>query len=149
MTDALYSLSEEIGRVLRERQQKLVTAESCTGGWVAKCITDVAGSSQWFDRGFVTYSNEAKVGLLGLSDSLLVEYGAVSCETVQKNGFWSSCKQRCTDCDGSQRNCRTRRWYRTEAGGDSLVRLATDGKTLSNGSVSFDWRPGHHPRANG
>lgn len=67
-----------------ERGQKLVTAESCTGGWVAKCITDIAGSSQWFDRGFVTYSNQAKVELLGLSESLLAEYGAVSSETVQK-----------------------------------------------------------------
>lgn len=84
MTDALYSLSEEIGRVLLVRQHKLVTAESCTGGWVAKCITDVAGSSQWFDRGVVTYSNPAKMELLGLSNSLLAQYGAVSRETVEK-----------------------------------------------------------------
>ncbi|MGH8551496.1 MAG: CinA family protein [Methylococcales bacterium] len=83
MNSSLYSLAEQIGRKLLEKRHKLVTAESCTGGWVAKCVTDVAGSSQWFDCGFVTYSNQAKVELLGVSDSVLARYGAVSRETVQ------------------------------------------------------------------
>ncbi|MGH8559375.1 MAG: CinA family protein [Methylococcales bacterium] len=84
MTDLLYSLAEQIGTRLLDRRHRLVVAESCTGGWIAKCVTDVAGSSQWFDCGFVTYSNEAKVKLLGLSDSLLNRYGAVSREAVRQ-----------------------------------------------------------------
>ncbi len=56
----------------------VATAESCTGGWVAKCCTDIAGSSRWFDRGLVTYSNEAKRELLGVRDSTLRRHGAVS-----------------------------------------------------------------------
>jgi nicotinamide-nucleotide amidase len=55
-----------------------VTAESCTGGWIAKLLTDMPGSSAWFERGFVTYSNEAKRELLGVPNGLLVEHGAVS-----------------------------------------------------------------------
>lgn len=84
MADALYSLAEEIGRRLAENRHKLVIAESCTGGWVAKCVTDVAGSSEWFERGFVTYSNQAKIEVLGVPDSELSRFGAVSRETVQK-----------------------------------------------------------------
>ncbi|MGR9105490.1 MAG: CinA family protein [Gammaproteobacteria bacterium] len=83
MSEALYSLAEKIGRTLFACRHKLVTAESCTGGWVAKSVTDVAGSSEWFDRGFVTYSNRAKVEMLGVVESDLVRYGAVSRETVQ------------------------------------------------------------------
>ena len=56
----------------------LVTAESCTGGWIAKALTDIPGSSQWFDRGFVTYSNAAKHQLLGVPEDLLERHGAVS-----------------------------------------------------------------------
>jgi len=62
----------------------LVTAESCTGGWLAKVITDVSGSSRWFERGFVTYSNEAKVDLLGVRPYTLRTHGAVSEETVRE-----------------------------------------------------------------
>ncbi len=94
MTDVLYSLAEEIGRRMLARRHKLVIAESCTGGWIAKCVTDVAGSSQWFDCGFVTYSNEAKVKLLGLSDSLLARYGAVSQEAVQHMASGALAKSR-------------------------------------------------------
>lgn len=56
----------------------LVTAESCTGGWIAKCCTDMAGSSAWFERGFVTYSNAAKQDMLGVQSATLAQYGAVS-----------------------------------------------------------------------
>lgn len=62
----------------------MVTAESCTGGWIAKCITDIAGSSRWFERGFVTYSNQAKMEMLGVAGSTLKQYGAVSEETVRE-----------------------------------------------------------------
>ena len=62
----------------------LATAESCTGGWIAKCCTDYAGSSNWFERGFVTYSNDAKQEMLQVSQQLLEEQGAVSVEVAQE-----------------------------------------------------------------
>lgn len=66
------------GESLTRRGWKLVTAESCTGGWAAQAMTSVAGSSAWFDRGFVTYSNESKQELLGVAAATLARYGAVS-----------------------------------------------------------------------
>ncbi len=78
----LDSLSVKLGQRLVEERLKLVTAESCTGGWVAKLITDVAGSSAWFERGFVTYSNESKQELLDVPANLLEAHGAVSAEVV-------------------------------------------------------------------
>lgn len=63
---------------LTQRGWMLATAESCTGGWIAKCCTDVAGSSAWFDRGFITYSNAAKQDMLGVRAETLAQYGAVS-----------------------------------------------------------------------
>jgi nicotinamide-nucleotide amidase len=74
----LFALSERLGRKLRGAGRRLATAESCTGGWVAKACTDVAGSSQWFECGFVTYSNAAKVRDLGVSERTLADHGAVS-----------------------------------------------------------------------
>jgi nicotinamide-nucleotide amidase len=75
---ANYALAEELGRLLRERRFRVATAESCTGGLVAAAITSVPGSSQWFERGFVTYSNEAKAELLGVSRETIAANGAVS-----------------------------------------------------------------------
>src|SRR5215475_12748567 len=63
---------------------RIATAESCTGGWIAKVFTDLAGSSRWFDCGFVTYSNEAKIRDLGVSKRTLDEHGAVSEATVRE-----------------------------------------------------------------
>jgi len=80
--EALFSLAQQIGERLLHKQLRLCTAESCTGGWVAKVMTDVAGSSQWFDRGFVTYSNQAKEDMLDVSAELLRQQGAVSEATV-------------------------------------------------------------------
>ena len=77
--------SETVHRLADALQQRgwwLVTAESCTGGGIAAALTDVAGSSAWFDRGFVTYSNEAKQEVLGVSAQTLEDFGAVSRETV-------------------------------------------------------------------
>jgi len=76
--DSLYLLSQEVGDLLLENNQVLVTAESCTGGGVATAITEVAGSSAWFDRAFVTYSNEAKQEMIGVKPETLAEFGAVS-----------------------------------------------------------------------
>jgi nicotinamide-nucleotide amidase len=80
--DALDELAGRVGSLLLERSRWLATAESCTGGWVAKCITDIAGSSAWFDRGFVTYSNRAKQDMLGVTAATLADHGAVSEATV-------------------------------------------------------------------
>jgi nicotinamide-nucleotide amidase len=79
-----FVLSERVGQKLRAAGRRLVTAESCTGGWVAKACTDVAGSSQWFECGFVTYSNAAKVRDLGVSGHTLSSHGAVSESTVRE-----------------------------------------------------------------
>lgn len=69
---------------LRKKKWKLVTAESCTGGMIATAITDKAGSSEIFDRGFVTYSNQAKMDSLGVSAKTLEQFGAVSMETAEE-----------------------------------------------------------------
>ena len=79
MTDhELMQLSEIVGLALKQRGATITTAESCTGGWVAKAITDIAGSSAWFERGFVTYSNEAKAQMIGVREPTLEQHGAVS-----------------------------------------------------------------------
>jgi nicotinamide-nucleotide amidase len=80
--DRLRMLAETLGAHLRERRQTLVTAESCTGGWIAKVLTDIPGSSEWFECGLATYSYEAKQALLGVSPLTLEHFGAVSRETV-------------------------------------------------------------------
>ncbi len=78
----LYDLSQKLGNLLQQKGLRLTTAESCTGGYIAQMITAVPNSSEWFERGFVTYSNEAKIEMLGVSEDTLVEYGAVSIEVV-------------------------------------------------------------------
>lgn len=84
MNDAqILRLSERLGAALKQRGLKLATAESCTGGWLAKAITDVPGSSQWFDRGFVTYSNDSKCEQLGISRQTIETHGAVSEQAVR------------------------------------------------------------------
>ena len=71
-------LSRKLGKALQKNGETLVTAESCTGGWVAQAVTSVAGSSEWFERGYVTYSNAAKRGALGVDRRVLERHGAVS-----------------------------------------------------------------------
>jgi nicotinamide-nucleotide amidase len=68
----------QLALVLQERGWMMATAESCTGGLIAAACTDLAGSSAWFERGFVTYSNEAKAEMLGVDPALIVQFGAVS-----------------------------------------------------------------------
>ena len=70
--------AETVLQQLRARRMTLATAESCTGGWVGQCLTAIAGSSGWFDRGFITYSNDAKIEILGVSADALAAHGAVS-----------------------------------------------------------------------
>ncbi len=77
-----FTLSARVGEALLARGWQLATAESCTGGAIAAAITDIAGSSHWFDRGFVTYSNQAKQDMLGVRAATLETAGAVSEATV-------------------------------------------------------------------
>jgi len=79
----LARLAARVGRHLLSSQRGVATAESCTGGWIAKALTDIAGSSQWFIEGFVTYSNESKTLRLGVPRSVLRSDGAVSEATVR------------------------------------------------------------------
>ena len=78
------TLAAQVGTLLKSHGLMLATAESCTGGGVAHAITEVAGSSAWFERGFVTYSNLSKQQMLGVRESTLIQYGAVSEMTVRE-----------------------------------------------------------------
>ena len=78
------ALAIRVAQRLKAGRDKLVTAESCTGGWAAQVVTSIAGSSDWFERGFVTYSNDAKQELLGVAAGTLEKHGAVSEETARE-----------------------------------------------------------------
>ncbi|HEX3949701.1 MAG TPA: nicotinamide-nucleotide amidohydrolase family protein [Steroidobacteraceae bacterium] len=80
---ALKRLAARVGRRLLRERRRLATAESCTGGWIAKALTDVAGSSSWFLEGFITYGNESKVKRLGVARTVLAKHGSVSQATVR------------------------------------------------------------------
>jgi len=80
---SFFEVSEEIGGHLSRLNWRIGTAESCTGGLVAAAITDVPGSSLWFDEGVITYANASKHRLLGVSEDTLSDYGAVSCQVVE------------------------------------------------------------------
>ncbi len=82
MLSDLASLSQAVGDILLSYNHKLVVAESCTGGWMAQAITETPGCSAWFDRGLVTYSNQAKIDLLDVNPTIIDQFGAVSKETV-------------------------------------------------------------------
>ena len=79
----LADLAQKLGDKLRQSKKCLATAESCTGGWVGKVITDVPGSSHWYDRGFITYTNESKQEILGVPAEIIETYGAISEQTAK------------------------------------------------------------------
>lgn len=83
MDNELYLLAEKVGHGLQVNDLLLATAESCTGGWLSEAITMIPGSSAWFERGFVTYSNLAKQEMLGVSPELINQHGAVSEATAR------------------------------------------------------------------
>lgn len=89
-------LAESLGRALKARNAWLVTAESCTGGWAAEAVTAIAGSSAWFERGFVTYSNAAKEEMLGVRAQTLAHEGAVSEETAREMALGALAHSRAT-----------------------------------------------------
>jgi nicotinamide-nucleotide amidase len=78
------ALAQSVAKALKAKRALLVTAESCTGGWAAQVVTSVAGSSEWFERGFVTYSNDSKSELLGVKRETLERCGAVSEEAARE-----------------------------------------------------------------
>lgn len=80
--EELLQLARELGDRLCARGWMLATAESCTGGWVGELVTSLAGSSHWYERGFITYANAAKIEMLGVPEELLATHGAVSEETA-------------------------------------------------------------------
>eukprot|EP01053_Blabericola_migrator_P010027 Blabericola_migrator_1__10026@NODE_5558_length_734_cov_10_745127_g3608_i0_p1_GENE_NODE_5558_length_734_cov_10_745127_g3608_i0NODE_5558_length_734_cov_10_745127_g3608_i0_p1_ORF_typecomplete_len164_score32_29CinA/PF02464_17/9_9e52_NODE_5558_length_734_cov_10_745127_g3608_i079570 len=80
----LNTIVADIGRALVAKGQTLTVVESCTGGWIAKCLTDISGSSQWFNRGFITYSDFAKQDMVKVNEESLIKYGAVSEEVVKE-----------------------------------------------------------------
>ena len=82
--DLCADLSAQLGQMASEKKEMIATAESCTSGGIACAITQTAGSSEWFDRGFVTYSNESKEDLLGVKHETLQQYGAVSEQTASE-----------------------------------------------------------------
>ncbi|MEQ1530079.1 MAG: CinA family protein [Methylococcales bacterium] len=79
-----YQLAQQLGQLLLAQDLKIATAESCTGGWISTVLTEVPGSSAWFDRGFVTYSNAAKMQMLDVSAETLAKHGAVSEQTAME-----------------------------------------------------------------
>ena len=82
MDKRLYQLAQEVGAALKSRALMLATAESCTGGWIGAAITAVPGSSDWYERGFITYSYVSKREMLGVKAKTLQKFGAVSEQTV-------------------------------------------------------------------
>jgi nicotinamide-nucleotide amidase len=84
MDNGLYQLAEQVGQALKRQGSMLTTAESCTGGWVSEAITMVPGSSDWFERGFVTYTYISKREMLGVSPDTLEQHGAVSEPTARE-----------------------------------------------------------------
>lgn len=124
--EELLALAASAGQKLKERGLVLVTAESCTGGGVAQAITEIAGSSEWFDCGFVTYSNAAKTALLGVPADVLDRHGAVSAETAAAM------------CEGALRNSRAAVSLSTT--GIAGPGGAVPGKPV--GTVWFGWAHG-------
>ena len=94
--DPLILQATQVGARLREKRASLVTAESCTGGWVSQAVTAIAGSSEWFERGFVVYSNAAKEELLGVRRETLEQHGAVSEATARELALGALARSRGT-----------------------------------------------------
>jgi nicotinamide-nucleotide amidase len=129
MDPELHELARLLGDALLARRFKLATAESCTGGWVAKVVTEVPGCSDWFDGAFIAYSYEAKEAMLGVPRVTLERHGAVSGETVVEmvRGALS----------------RSRANLAVAITGIAGPGGATPGKPL--GTVWIAWAKGHHP----
>lgn len=84
MTEDIYQLAQSLGDTLLAKGWYITCAESCTGGGIGFAITSTAGSSSWFNKGFITYSNQVKQDMLGVAESTIIEHGAVSAKTVEE-----------------------------------------------------------------
>jgi nicotinamide-nucleotide amidase len=87
VTNDITQLATQVGKVLQAKGLLLATAESCTGGGVAQAITEIAGSTAWFDSGFVTYSNASKTEMLDVSPAMIAQFGTVSEEVAAAMAF--------------------------------------------------------------
>ncbi len=116
-------LSRQLGEACLAAKVTLVTAESCTGGGVGEAITRTAGSSAWFDRGFVTYSNDAKVDLLGVKQETIGSHGAVSEAVAREMARGRPAPEQRRHRRRGDRRGRARRRHRRQARGPRLVRL--------------------------
>lgn len=103
MEQSLTALSRKVGERLRVRGEQITCAESCTGGLIAKLLTDIAGSSCYFERGFVTYSNRAKEEMLGVAGGVLAQHGAACADVLPAIG---------RPCGGRRRSLRCRRCWK-------------------------------------
>ena len=128
----LHALADTLGERLRDNHDRLVTAESCTGGWIAKTVTDIAGSSDWFDCGIAAYSYEAKQALLGVRPQTLEAQGAVSRETVIEMVSGALVQFGRRHRGGRHRHRRPGRRHRRQAGRHGLDRLEA-ARRLSQG----------------
>jgi nicotinamide-nucleotide amidase len=126
--DDIMDLATRVGRVLQAKRLLLATAESCTGGGIGQAITEVAGSSEWFDCGFITYSNASKTELLDVPAALIAQLGTVSEEVVEKMA------------EGALANSSADVAVATT--GIAGPGGAVPGKPV--GTVCFGWARGHH-----
>ncbi len=140
------ALAAELGRRLAARGAFAATAESCTGGLVAGAITAIAGSSGWFDRGFVTYTNAAKTELLGVDAGALERNGAVSEATAIAMAEGALRASR-ADCVGRRhRHRRTGGRHARQAGRHRMFRLGGARRAGRSGHPPLQRRPGRGPR---
>ena len=116
-------LAAQVGGLLKSHGLKLATSESCTGGGVAQAITEVVGSSAWFERGFITYSNLAKQQMLDVSEATLKQHGAVSEATVREMVAGALLHSTRASGTGGQRYCRTEWRHAGQTGRYGVVRL--------------------------
>lgn len=128
-------LAKQLGLLLKAHHLMLTLAESCTGGMVAEIITSVAGSSAWFDCGFVTYSNQSKINLLGVLNKTLQNHGAVSEETAREMAL--GCLSRVNRNNKNEDNSNNR----THIAGSITGIAGPDGGTAEKpvGTVCFAW----------
>ena len=138
---ALEALAARVGALLLANGQRLATAESCTGGWVAQCLTAIAGSSDWFERGFVTYSNDAKQEMLGVDADVLRLHGAVSEATAAAMASFSAARY--------SPSAWTEQRLAGKTGGHRLLRLGRAGWPAGNTALPFRRRPYGDTRAIG
>ncbi len=137
----LQQLSQRIGEQLKKREATVTAAESCTGGWIAKVFTDISGSSAWFERGFVTYSNEAKQQMVGVQAATLAQYGAVSEQTVREMA------QGACNAAGAEfgiavsGSCGARWWFGRKASGYSVVCHCRTWRSCSGAAADLCRRP--------